>query len=86
MDVNAPDWYQPNKIGPELDDLSYQTVYGGNKDKGKIKFSYKTTGLLMEFNSIEYADQLAFSKIITDDDIIHGLKSAYFYLTDKWDR
>ena len=86
MDVNAPDWYQPNKIGPELDDLSYQTVYGGNKDKGKITFSYKTTGLLMEFNSIEYANQLAFSKIITDDDIIHGLKSPYFYLTDKWDR
>ena len=86
IDVNAPDWYQPNTIGPELNDLCYQTVYGGNKDKGKIKFSYKTTGLEMEFNSIEYANQVAFTKTITDDDIVHGLKPAYFYLTDKWDR
>ncbi|MBR4378154.1 MAG: InlB B-repeat-containing protein [Bacilli bacterium] len=86
MDVKAPNWYQNNTMGPEADNLCYQTVFGGEKNEGKIYFSYKSTGLVMDFYSIEYADQLAFSRTITDNDIITGKKSAYFYVSDKWDR
>lgn len=86
MDVLAPDWNVNNRIGPEADQLTYQTVYGGNKDQGHIKLSYKSSGLVMEFNSIEYASTLAFSRTFTDTDIINGLKSAYFYVQNKWNR
>lgn len=86
MDVRAPDWNQANHIGPEPDQLTYQTVYSGNKDQGKITLSLKSTGLVMDFNSIEYASTLAFSRTFTDPDIINGTKSAYFYVENKWDR
>lgn len=86
MDVKAPDWYNLNKVGPEANELNYQTVYGGDKNTGKIKLYRKTTGLDMEFYNIEYSNQLWFTKTFTDTDIIEGRKSAYFYVEDKWDR
>lgn len=86
MDVTAPNWYENNMMGPEADQLTYHTVYGGNKTEGKISLSLGPTGLHMEFNSLEYASTLAFEKTFIDSDIIHGLKSAYFYTEDLYDR
>ena len=86
MKVTAPNWYEANMMGPEADQLTYHTVYGGNKTEGKITLTLRSTGLHMGFNSLEYASQLAFENTFTDSDIIHGLKSAYFYTQDKWDR
>ena len=86
MKVTAPNWYEQNMMGPEADQLTYHTNFGGNKTEGKITLSLRSTGLHMEFNSLEYASQLAFENTFTDSDIISGLKSAYFYTQDKWDR
>lgn len=86
MKVTAPNWYENNNMGPEADQLTYHTVYGGNKTEGKITLSLRSTGVHMEFNSLEYASTLAFENTFTDSDIISGLKSAYFYTEDRWDR
>ena len=89
MDVKVPEeggWYEGNHMGPEADDLPYHTVYGGAKNEGKIKLTLGPSGLHMEFNSLEYASTLAFERTFTDSDIIHGLKSAYFYTEDLYDR
>ena len=86
MDVLAPNRYENNMMGPEADQLTYHTNFGGNKDKGKIELSLTGAGLHMAFNSLEYADQLAFENTFTDSDIINGLRSAYFYTEDLYDR
>ena len=86
MDVLAPNWYENNMMGPEDDQLTYHTNFGGNKDKGKIKLSLTSAGLHMEFNSLEYDNTLAFENTFVDSDIIHGLKQAYFFTQDKYDR
>ena len=86
MDVLAPNWYENNMMGPEADQLTYHTVYGGNKDKGKIELSLTGAGLHMAFNSLENQNQLAFENTFTDSDIINGLRSAYFYTEDLYDR
>ena len=86
IDVTAPDWYNQNMMGPELDELDYHTNYGGNKTEGKIKLDLIGTFVHMTFNSLEYATQIVFKNIFTDSDIINGLKSAYFYTDDLYDR
>ncbi len=86
MKVDAPNWYEGNMMGPEADQLTYHTVYGGNKDQGKIKLTLTHAGLHMEFNSIEYAATLAFERTFTDTNIINGLAPAYFYTEDLYDR
>ena len=86
MKVLAPNWYENNMMGPEMDKLTYHTNYGGNKTEGKITLTLGPTGLHMSFNSLEYANQEAFNGDFTDIDIIHGNKSAYFYTEDLYDR
>ena len=86
MKVTAPNWYNGNMMGPEPDQLTYHTVYGDNKTAGKIIFTLQNDGLHMYFNSMEYADTEAFSRVFTDSDIIHGLKPTYFYTEDLYDR
>ena len=86
MKVDAPNWYENNMMGPETDQLTYHTVYGGNKDKGKINLSLTGAGLFMEFVDMEYGSAIAFTNTFTDSDIIHGLKSAYFYTEDLYER
>ena len=86
MKVTAPNWHNGNNMGPEADQLTYHTTYGGNKTEGKIVLTLTGAGVHMEFNSLEYADTLAFENTFTDNDIIHGLKSAYFYTEDLYDR
>ena len=86
MDVKAPNWYENNNMGPEADQLTYHTNFGGNKTEGKIKLTLGPSGLHMEFNSLEYASTLAFERTFTDSDILHGLKSAYFFTEDLYDR
>jgi len=86
MNVLAPNWYEGNNMGPEADQLTYHTNFGGNKAEGKIKLTLKSTGLHMEFNSLEYASQLAFENTFTDSNIITGLAPAYFYTEDLYDR
>lgn len=86
MKVDAPNWYEGNMMGPEEDDLPYHTVYGGNKNKGQIQLALTGAGVFMNFVNIEYGDSIAFSNIFTDSDIMHGLKSAYFYTQDLYDR
>ena len=85
MNLSCPDWYQPNLFGPEDDDLTYQTVYGGNKGNGKIKLLYYDGKLTMDFYDPEYGN-LWFTKEYTDTNVINGLASPCFYVTDKWDR
>lgn len=86
MDLLAPNWYENNNMGPEADQLTYHTNFGGNKTEGKIKLTLRAAGLHMAVNSLEYASNLAFENTFTDSDIIHGLKSAYFYTEDLYDR
>ena len=86
MNLAAPDWYQPNKMGPEADQLTYQTVYSGNKGNGKINLSLGPNGVYMEVIDMEYGSATAFTNTFTNSDIIHGLAPAYFYSQDKWDR
>lgn len=86
MKLTAPNWYENNNMGPEADQLTYHTVYGGNKTEGKITLTLGPSGVHMEVNSLEYASTLAFENTFTDSDIIHGLKPAYFYTEDLYDR
>ncbi len=85
MDLTCPDWNQNNYFGPEDDDLTYTTVYGGNKDQGKIEFVYYDGTLKMDFYDPEHGS-LWFTKTYTDTDIINGLASPCFYVTNRWDR
>lgn len=86
MNMAAPNWYENNHMGPEADDLPYHTVYGGNKANGKINLSLKSSGLYMKVIDMEYGSATAFERTFTDSDIINGLKSAYFYTEDLYDR
>ena len=92
MNVAAPviddqyGWYEGNMMGPEADNLTYHTVFGGAKDKGKITLSLTGNGVHMAFNSLEYENQLAFENTFTDPDVVNGLRSAYFYTEDLYDR
>ena len=86
MKVDAPNWYEGNMMGPEEDQLTYHTTYGGNKDKGKINLTLKSTGLYMEFVEMEHANYVAFTNTFTDANIINGLAPAYFYIQDLYDR
>ena len=86
IDVAAPNWYENNMMGPEADQLTYHTVYGGNKNKGKINLALTPSGVHMDFVDMEYGNDVAFSNTFTDSDILHGLKSAYFYTEDLYDR
>lgn len=86
MKVDAPNWYEKNMMGPEEDQLTYHTTYGGNKDKGKINLTLKSTGLYMEFVEMEHANYIAFTNTFTDANIINGLAPAYFYTEDLYDR
>ena len=86
IDVAAPNWYENNMMGPEADQLTYHTVYGGNKNKGKINLALTHSGVHMDFVDMEYGNDVAFSNTFTDSDILHGLKSAYFYTEDLYDR
>ena len=54
MKVVAPNWYEQNLFGPEADDLTYHTVYGGNKANGKIELDYYNEAVHMKFWDIEY--------------------------------
>ena len=85
MDLTCPDWNQNNYFGPEDDDLTYTTVYGGNKNKGKIEFLYYDGVLKMDFYDPEYGN-LWFTKTYTDTNVINGLASPCFYVTNRWDR
>lgn len=85
MKLTCPDWYVNNYFGPEDDDLTYTTVYGGNKNQGKIELFYYDGSLLMKFYDPEYGN-LWFTKEYTDSDVINGLASPCFYVTNKWDR
>ena len=86
MKVTAPNWYENSLMGPEPDQLTYHTVYGGNKTEGKIKLTLGPSGLHMSFNSLEYANTEAFTNDFTSSDIIHGNAPAYFYTEDLYDR
>ena len=86
MTLTAPNWNENNMMGPEADQLTYHTVYSGNKDKGKINLSLAPNGVYMEVIDMEYGSATAFTNTFTNSDIIHGLAPAYFYLQDKWDR
>ena len=85
MDLTCPNWYQDNYFGPEDDQMTYTTLYGGNKDKGKIELLYHDGTLTMDFYDPEYGN-LWFTKTYTDTNVINGLSSPCFYVTDKWDR
>ena len=86
MNLAAPNWYENNMMGPEADQLTYHTVYGGNKGNGKIKLSLTGAGVFMEVIDMEYGTATAFTNLFTNSDIIHGLAPAYFYTQDKYDR
>lgn len=86
MKVVAPDWYVNNLFGPDADHLSYKTVYGGNKDQGKIKLNYYDGKVTMDFYDIEYGTSIWFTSEFTDANIVNGLASAYFYVQNTWDR
>ena len=86
MVVFAPNWYEGNMMGPESDQLTCHTVYGGKKDKGKIELTMTSTGLHMNFYNFEYGDSEWFTNDFTDPDIINGRKSVYFYTEDLYDR
>lgn len=86
MKVVGPDWNANNLFGPTADDLSYKTVYGGNKDKGKIELSYYDGKVTMDFYDIEYGTSIWFTSVFTDTNIVNGLASAYFYVQNTWDR
>ena len=84
--VDAPNWYEGNMMGPEADQLTYHTTYGGNKDKGEIRLAMTPSGLHMDFMNMEHGTPVVFENTFTDSDIIHGVKSAYFYTEDLYDR
>ena len=84
--VDAPNWYEGNMMGPEADQLTYHTNMGGNKDKGEIRLAMTPSGLHMDFVDMEYGSSVAFENTFTDSDIINGVKSAYFYTEDLYDR
>ena len=86
MNLAAPNWYENNMMGPEADQLTYHTVYGGNKGNGKIKLSLAPNGVYMEVIDMEYGNSVAFTNTFTNSDIIHGLAPAYFYTEDTYDR
>ena len=83
MNLVAPDWYNGLMMGPEADQLTYHTVYHGNKTEGKIKLTLGPSGVHMSFNSLEYPSQEAFSADFSNANIINGNASAYFY-TQGW--
>ena len=86
MKVTAPNWYENNNMGPEADNLPYHTQFGGSKE-GHINLALGPTGVHMDFTKMENASsEVAFSNTFTDSDIIHGLKPAYFYTEDLYDR
>ena len=86
MKVSSSNWYEANNMGPAADNLPYHTQFGGSKE-GHINLTLGPTGVYMEFTKMENAStEVAFSNTFTDPDIIHGLKPAYFYTQDKYER